>query len=594
MEALVGATEVRADGGYTASSASASSAPAQVASRAAGGVGPNGASDYAFAALEELQEAHISASRERSAFKQQRAELSSRLTTCEHELWAEEQIGRDLAQRIATLEAAIQRERVQYESYLKASSSSSSADSAAATGQGAEGASLEPASPGTMPPQHEAAWQILAAYMERFPQSRERSCRSLLVDRLQQAGTEEATELLRGGSPRGGKTIAPSSSSTAPGLRSGDLQGALWDEPGAEMPGCQTWRRQWTLRSHLDGARSVCCDQTASLLVSCGEDCLVKGWDLGPLWRGAPQTDGLEPYITLRGHTAPVLALSYRPQDRTLFSGGMDGAIRAWHLPETSAYSAYSANTGVQRGSICLGQLLGHRDSVWSLEKHPQLPYLASASADGSIGLWAAEAEGLTHQACAMEASLVVSTAMDESSEATETELESPSCVAWVQTDVTKVLSGYTSSRVVLFDARRESQVLDLFPGRSSSSPSTEKTHRAVTSACCHQVQQFAITGHADKCVRLVDFNSGRFVSTLGDHSDVVTSVCIDQAKGYYLVTGCHDGCARIFDLRTGRCCQRLHLHESKYNESMHCAMVFQKMLATAGADGSVVVMLQD
>jgi len=269
-------------------------------------------------------------------------------------------------------------------------------------------------------------------------------------------------------------------------------------------------------------------------------------------------------------------------------------------MGESGSYNSYGVDMTAQRGSIRLGSFVGHQSCIWSLARHPQLPYLASASADGSIALWAAEADSLAQEACAMEASLVVSIhpssgTAGESSEAVQQTLDIPSCVAWVATDATKVLGGYTSSRVALFDARRESQVLDLFPrGTSATGLVQEDYERGVTSACCHRVQQLAVTGHRDNCARLLDLNSGRFVASFTGHEDAVTSVSIDASKGTYVATGCHDGCARIFDLRTGRCLQRLHLHESKYDESLHCALLHEKLLATAGADGSVAITLQD
>lgn len=538
--------------------------------------------DTAIGALEELQEYHASACRERVAFRQERSELSARLANSEHELWAEDQIAQDLARRIETLEAAIRRERLQYEGFLKADSSGSSA---APEDQAAAGAATTPSAPALaepLPAQQEVAWQIIAAYMERFPEDRESSCRPLLLERLKRAGLSlgakplpTETEGVGGGSPGVFRHIDAGSHSR--------VAAAAWPRQACTD-------RRWTFRSHLDGARCIVCDESASVLVSCGEDALVKGWDLGPLWRGAPNSDELEPYITLRGHTAPVLALSYRMQDRTLFSAGMDCTIRAWHLPESNAYNAYSSNSTAQRGSIRLGALAGHTDTVWGLDRHPHLPYLASASADGSIALWAVEAEALMLGApVGMQASLRPTA--DEGSEAPDV----PSCTTWVPTDATKVLGGYTSSRVALYDARRATQVLELFPGGNTAlSQPAGGAEGAVTSLCCHQVQQLAVTGHADNCARLIDLNSGRFVSRLSEHTDAVTSVCIDPTKGNYLVTGCHDGYARTFDLRTGRCCQSLCLHQSKYDESIHCAVIFQKLLATAGADGSVVVMLQE
>merc|ERR1719263_2764151 len=94
--------------------------------------------------------------------------------------------------------------------------------------------------------------------------------------------------------------------------------------------------------------------------------------------------------------------------------------------------------------------------------------------------------------------------------------------------------------------------------------------------------------------VPLICESSGRFVSTLADHTDAVTSVSIDPVNGNYLVTGCHDGNARTFDRRTGRCCQCIQLHESKFYESIHCVLLLNKLLASAGADGNVSVMLEE
>lgn len=569
-------------------------------------------SDSVLVTLDEVQEYHSLACRERATFRQERSELSARLKHCEHEFRAEQQIGTDLEHRIATLEAAIRRERLQYEGYLKASPIDGERDGKGrdrqsrrdrkASGTDIQGAAADAASSPPCKASSEATSQILAAYLDRLPQSRETACRPVLLERLRCAGLSAAAVRLEDRSGAGAGVAGTNGGGCPSSERSGSPRQRPSAEDARETPGLPlpTWKRRWTLRSHLDGARSICCDESMDVLISCGEDALVKGWDLQALRRGAPETDELEPYVTFRGHTAAVMALSYRPQDRVLFSAGMDCSIRAWHLPDSGSYNSYGVNMVAKRGSIRLGSLVGHQNCVWSLARHPHLPYLASASADGSIGLWAAEAESLAQETCAMEASLVVnfppsSSTSGASSEALQQSLDIPSCVSWVCTDATKVLGGYASSRVALFDARRESQVLDLFPtGTSAKGSVQEDNERGVTSACCHRVQQLAVTGHRDNCARLIDLNSGRFIASFTEHADAVTSVSIDASKGNYIATGCHDGCARIFDLRTGRCLQRLQLHESKYDESLHCALLHEKLLATAGADGSVIIALQD
>lgn len=319
--------------------------------------------------------------------------------------------------------------------------------------------------------------------------------------------------------------------------------------------------------------------------------------DLAPLWRGAPHADELEPYATLRGHTAPVLALAYGQQHRTLYSAGMDCRIRVWCLPETRVFSAYGTSSTTQQDGTLIGYLVGHTDSVWSLQLHPYLEYLASASADGSIGLWSTEGSTLGQEAGSAEASFVLPAlatlggdlAMDSTPvagpEATAAGYDVPSCVAWVPTDVTKLLGGFTSSRVAIFDVKRGAQTLELLPTGDRPRP-------AVTSACCHHIMQVAVTGHADNCARLADLVSGRFVSVFNGHTDAVTSVCLDPVRGHSLITGSHDGCIRRFDLRTGRCLHRVPLHLRKYDEAVHCVHCAPRLLAAAGADGGVAVIL--
>mmetsp|Transcript_76312 Transcript_76312/g.236328 ORF Transcript_76312/g.236328 Transcript_76312/m.236328 type:complete len:145 (+) Transcript_76312:1-435(+) len=127
----------------------------------------------------------------------------------------------------------------------------------------------------------------------------------------------------------------------------------------------------------------------------------------------------------------------------------------------------------------------------------------------------------------------------------------------------------------------------------SSASAEAAGGAMAVTSASCHGILQLAATGHADCCARLLDLGSGRLVATLrADHGAAVSSVCLDPTRGHCLVTGCHDGYVRSFDLRTGRCCQQLWLHHRKYDEAVHCVHLTHHLLATAGADGNVAVLL--
>jgi len=553
--------------------------------------------------LSELQEYHHSTCRRRAEFRTERSELNTRLVRLGHELRSEELMGRDLERRIETLEAALQRERAEHE-HLLLQNSASGDPAVCVTGPPTADALGVDCNKRIAAQVQEDA-DLLAAYVERLPIIRERSCRELLRARLREAGIELSTptsskecredEIFTGS--LGVETCA-ALEVTQLDRRNNPLEAAVLSD-SHEFPMPMLGSKQWTLRSHFDGARCLVIDDQLGVLVSCGEDALVKVWDTGPLWRNAPQVDELEPYATIRGHTAPVFALAYRQQDRRIFSAGRDCNIRVWHLPEAQSYDPYGMHLTVQQRSLRAGILAGHSDCVWSLQVHPHLAYLASASADGCVGLWPVEAEGLRYlESQAMEASFTLRPPSSCSSGAqVSMPLDLPACVAWVPSDAARLLAGYVSSRIAVFDVKRGTQVLELLPttGQASRSPqdadAAQQHLLRTTSASCHEVLQFVVTGHADGSARLLDLNSGHFVATLSGHSAAVTSVCLDPAQGYGLVTAGHDGLLCRFDLRTGRCCQELQLHRPKYNEAIHCVCHSKRMLATSGADGNICVL---
>ncbi|CAE7871812.1 STRN3, partial [Symbiodinium sp. KB8] len=481
---------------------------------------------------------------------------------------------------------------------------------------------------------------------------RAQSCRETLRQRLQEARIDVEWPG-EGGSSSSSAPATSGTGSLPQDMTSGHTLEGLYALPA--------WQHRWTMQSHLDGVRCVFLDDKNSLLVSCGEDVVVKCWDLSSIWQ-MPGADELEPYAAFRGHSAPVFTLAFRPQDRTLFSAGMDSTIRAWLLPESG------------EGILRRGELVGHTDAVWSLQHHAHLPYLATASSDGLVGLWSAEddkekpkpreerwmdeakitaserawseavtsleavmnktiqdgnatlqdfrsstdkkryqkemaildkrvcwatavvdgsiqskideqktllgkpqaaaaaatttsdmsalsraaptweelksiatlrmdankyrtcatclcpgrplqADALTRGGCRMQASLMLRQPGGGSSE----ELDVPTTVCWVPADTTRLLAGYVSSRIAVFDVRKGTQVLDLLPPGDRGGGASASA--AVTSSCARNFGQLMATGHVDGRARLIDLSSGRFVGELPEHPDVVTSVSLDHTK---------------------------------------------------------------
>jgi hypothetical protein len=93
---------------------------------------------------------------------------------------------------------------------------------------------------------------------------------------------------------------------------------------------------------------------------------LARGWqrpDLAALVRER---------AALSGHTEPVTALAFTPDGRLLVSGGGDGAVRLWELPEGRA----------------LGAVEAHPVKVTALAVSSDGSTLLTAARDGTLRLW--------------------------------------------------------------------------------------------------------------------------------------------------------------------------------------------------------------
>ncbi len=65
-------------------------------------------------------------------------------------------------------------------------------------------------------------------------------------------------------------------------------------------------------------------------------------------------------------------------------SGGMDGKIWLWSMPEDPA----NTNQCIGGDMFHAGCYDNHTDAVWDIQVHPKDDFLISASADGTVKLW--------------------------------------------------------------------------------------------------------------------------------------------------------------------------------------------------------------
>lgn len=163
--------------------------------------------------------------------------------------------------------------------------------------------------------------------------------------------------------------------------RSGEVK--LWDVPtGLE------WA---TLRGHTASVEAVAFAPNGRMLATASFDRLVKLWDVAPPGDPRRAIDSITGYdgaarlwdtgtakerLTLRGHTGPILCVTFSPCGNYVATAGYDGEVRLW--------ATYDGR--------CVSVLQGHTSMVHSLAFSPSGVTLASGGSrpdhTGEVLLW--------------------------------------------------------------------------------------------------------------------------------------------------------------------------------------------------------------
>jgi WD40 repeat protein len=145
----------------------------------------------------------------------------------------------------------------------------------------------------------------------------------------------------------------------------GDLKTlCLWD--------AQTHQLAARFSGHTGPVYALAFSPDGRRLVSGGEDCIVRVWDVVT---GECQE--------LHGHTETVYAAAFHPQGTRLATAGRDRTVWLWDLA---------------RGEPVV-RLPGHAMYVWSLAFSPDGKTLASGSGDQTVRLWDTEPLRVRHRA---------------------------------------------------------------------------------------------------------------------------------------------------------------------------------------------------
>ncbi|XP_056647847.1 striatin-3 isoform X1 [Diorhabda sublineata] len=324
----------------------------------------------------------------------------------------------------------------------------------------------------------------------------------------------------------------------------------------------KTWNAKYTLRSHFDGVRALAFHPTEPVLITASEDHTLKLWNLQktvPAKKSASLD--VEPLYTFRSHTGPVLCLAISGSGEHCYSGGLDGTINCWNVPNSNIdpYDLYEPD-------ILNATLHGHSDAIWGLAVLNSKQQLLSCSSDKTVKLWTPHSK-----------QQLLSTFVSESDGI-------PSSVDFVRDEPNRIVASYSSLRCVIFDTETGKPISRL---ESVPPDGVNSSTRQINKIVCHPTLPLTITAHEDRHIRFWDNHTGKMVHSMVAHLDAVTSLAVDP-NGLYLLSGSHDCSIRLWHLDNKTCVQEITAHRKKFDESILDVAFHpsRPYIASAGADG--------
>lgn len=336
---------------------------------------------------------------------------------------------------------------------------------------------------------------------------------------------------------------------------------STYEVSNTKEPYRKTWNAKYTLRSHFDGVRALAFHPQEPVLITASEDHTLKLWNLQktvPAKKSASLD--VEPLYTFRSHNGPVLCLAMSATGEQCYSGGLDGAINCWNLPNSNIdpYDSYDPE-------VMKCTLDGHTNAVWGLAVNHTKNSLVSCSADGTVKLWSPS--GKIPQ---------LNTTFTSDTEGI------PTSVDFVRDQTDRIVVAYSSTHCIIYDTETGRQVVKL----EASQEMTGNVGKHINKVVSHPTLPITITAHEDRHIRFWDNTTGSLIHSMVAHLDAVTSLAID-AHGLYLLSGSHDCSIRLWHMDNKTCVQEITAHRKKFDESILDVAFHpsKPYIASAGAD---------
>uniref|UniRef100_A0A673N4F0 Striatin-4-like n=1 Tax=Sinocyclocheilus rhinocerous TaxID=307959 RepID=A0A673N4F0_9TELE len=489
---------------------------------------------------------------EKYRWEAERDELRAQVAFLQGERKGQENMKQDLVRRIKMLEYALKQERAKHQK-LKSGTDQSPGEKKPET-------EAEPNSEPTNQMPWKEGRQLLRKYLEEVGYSdtildmRSKRVRSLLGRNSPEANGPPPSEAPAEPEPHGeGESLLVRQIEEQIKRLEQHLQDSREEFK-------KTWNPRFTLRSHFDAIRALTFHPSQAVLLSASEDGTLKLWNLNKAMHSKKNAAlDVEPIYTFRAHSGAVLSLAMGEEGESCFSGGLDGTVRGWKLPDLNVDPYDNYDPGVESSVLS-----GHEDAVWGLTYSSSLKRLASCSADGTVRIWDPH-----------NSSPCVSVFNKEKEHGT------PTSVAFVNSDPSQVVVSFDGGETLLYDLNTEQSIMVL-ENQAKDGKCSELINRVVS----HPTQPISITAHENRTIRFLDNKTGKVIHSMVAHLDAVTCLATDP-KGTYLISGSHDCSVRLWMLDNRTCVQEITAHRKKHDEAIHDVAFHpsQPFIASAGAD---------
>ena len=246
---------------------------------------------------------------------------------------------------------------------------------------------------------------------------------------------------------------------------------------------------------------------------------------------------------TLQGHTDNVLSVALSADGRYALSGSGDRIIKLWRLTDGS----------------CLCTLVGHTGAIYSVSLTADSRAALSSSGDKTLRLWRLPGEWvapyLVSQVLPSETALAAWTDFERAltqAQKAAAERDMVPAAQWVREARSLPGHGGRPEATSLWSS------LYVFLPRTALQGGWEaKTFAlhldAVTAVSLSTDGSFALSGSADRTLKVWDIATGQCLKTFVGHAAEITSACFSD-DGQYILSGSADRTLKFWRVSTGHC----------------------------------------